>query len=277
MLNEITSWILNNKDKSMPVILSSGISMSVAIVGWIVIQRQQKKLLKNNAKLKIYEGLSDLVKNYNKTCIVLGVLLNKFSAPFLQMGLVDRNLDSIQKNYEGIKIWQSFTEKIGKEISNFSETYLEIWNYLIYWTGDIPKLKNMQKELFWKRHGKLVDELWKFQRYLQGLSTREFVWEKWDRNKIDSKFDEIDDKFVKESAYFDDFMTEIHNTLAGEVFSHRKKKREGFDKLPEEYEVLTTSGGLKKIKKTYFLKKSIIRAIKNLQEKLRQFFNVNPS
>lgn len=276
MVHEIFDWIINNQDKSMPVIISSGIPMFVAFLGWLIIfsinVKTQKISLKNNAKMKIYEELSKLVKNYNKICIVLGVSLNKFSAPFLQMGFIDRNLDPIQRNYEGIKIWQGYTVKIGKEISDFSEAYLEVWNYLTYWDSAIPKLKNMQKELFWKQHKKLVDELWEFQRYLQGLSQREFMWEKWNRKEIDSKFDEMDEKFVKNSAYFDDFITEVHNVLVGKIFSHCKKKRENFANLPEEYEILTIKG-IKKVQAKPLLNKWTIKVKSSLQKKLKQFFN----
>jgi hypothetical protein len=235
-MHEIINWVNANKNISYPVIISSSISMLIASIGWLVIflinLRTQKISLKNNAKMKIYEELSRLVKNYNKTCIVLGNLLNKFGTPFLQMDFIDTNLDQVQRNFEGIKIWHEHTRKISKEISNFSSAYLEVWNYLTYWDSAIPKLKNMQKDLFWNKHKKLVEEIWEFQRYLQGLPQQEFFWERWNREEINQKYDEINIKFNKNGAYFDDFITEVHNVLVGKIFGHYKKKRENFANLP---------------------------------------------
>jgi len=86
-----------------------------------------------------------------------------------------------------------------------------------------------------------------FQGYLQSLSQKEFYWEKWNRKEIDLKFEEINKKFDENSAFFDDYMTDIHNILVGKIFEHYKKKRENFNRLPEIYNILTPSG-IKKVK-----------------------------
>lgn len=249
-INEIVNWIVNNKSQSIPVILSSAISMSVAVIGWFIIyllnSRQQKISLKNNAKIKIYEELSKLVKNYKEISIELSVSLNNFSPPFLRMEYVDKSIEKVQRNYEGIKIWQKYVEKLGKEITSFNTSYLEIWDYITYWDSAILGLKNMTKDLFWNRYGELIKNLWEFQRYLQSLSQKEFYWEQWDRKEINLKFEEINKKLIENIGYFDDFMTDVHNILVGEIFAHYKKKRENFANLPESYNVLTEKG-IKKI------------------------------
>ena len=250
-IQEIIDWIINNKNQSIPVILSSVISITVAVIGWLIIyllnSRQQKISLKNNAKIKIYEELIGLVKKYNEDSIKLGVSLNKFSPPFIQMKYVDRNIENVQKNYEGIKIWQEYTSRVSKEISSFNTSYLEVWNYVLHWDSAVPKLKNMTKDLFWNKFGELMVDLREFQGYLQGLSHKEFYWEKWNREEIDLKFEEISKKFDDNSAFFDDYMTDIHNILVGKIFGHYKKKRENFNKLPEIYNILTPKG-IKKVK-----------------------------
>jgi hypothetical protein len=251
MMQEIGNWIASNKNQSIPIILSSAITIIIAVAGWAILYfvnlRQQKILLKNNAKMKIYEELSRLVANYNKQSIKLSVSLNRIDIVFFQMSYVDKNTDAVERNYKGIKIWQKNTELLGKEISTFSDAYLEVWDYITYWISAMPKLKNMNKELFWDRYGKLSKDLWEFQRYLQGLSQKEFYWEKWNKEDVKSELKKINEKVDDNSGFFDDLITDIHNILVGKIFGHYKKKRENFANLPVLYDILT-SNGIKKIK-----------------------------
>lgn len=251
-MNSSLAWkvILEN----METVISVTIPSIISVFGWMVVYglnlKQQEKLLKNTAKMEVYKEFSGLAKEYNKTAVKLGVSVMKFSFPFIQMGIVDigRDIDNIQKNSEGLKIWQGYIKRLSVQIGNFSEANSAVWDHVTRWDSAMPELRLMFKDLFWIRIGKLEKELRNFHQYLQDLPMKEFYWEKWDRQEIDLKSDEIHKLLLEQNAYFDDLVTEVHNALVGKIFGHCKEKRENFVGLPKVYRVLTPRG-VKDIKK----------------------------
>jgi len=83
------------------------ITIVLIILGWFVVfglgLRQQNNLLKNNAKMKVYEELYELKKSIDEISINLGLLFNPYSIPFLSMKYVDKSLPPSQKNFKALE------------------------------------------------------------------------------------------------------------------------------------------------------------------------------
>lgn len=219
----------------------------ISIIGWFVVfhfgLRQQNELLKNNAKMKVYEELYEFKKVIDESSINLGLLLSPYSIPFLSMEYVDKSLPSQQRNLKALEIWREYLEKISRQIYTFTTAYLRLWNHIDMWIGIMPELKKVKKEFFEIHLKALTTDLYKHHSYLQDLSLKTYRWEEWNQEDIKQKSKEISEKFDRIAiAYLDDLMVEIHNSLVSPILGYKKIPREGFVNMPKKYEILTREG-----------------------------------
>ena len=243
----VLNWISEN-DVIVFIALNM-ITIFLVIVGWCIVFSQNKKLMKNKVQMKIYEELYELRKIIDEKSIDLGVLLNPFSLPFLNMKSVNMNksFDSSQYNLEALKIWSEYVQKIAKETSEFDKYYLKLWNHVDMWIGAMPELKRAKEELFEVQFKKLTNDLWNYQRYLMELSIKKHHWNEWDKNEIEKKAKKIEEEFHQiGSAYLDGFMVEVHNCLVSSILGYKKKPLENFKITPDK---ILTKKGIKETKK----------------------------
>jgi len=223
------------------------ITIVLIILGWFVVfwlgLRQQNNLLKNNAKMKVYEELYELKKSIDEISINLGLLFNPYSIPFLSMKYVDKSLPASQKNFKALEFWREYLDKISKQTYTFTGAYLKLWNHIDMWIGVMPELKKAKKEFFEVHLKALTDDLHKHHSYLQNLSLENYNWEQWNQEDIKQKSQEISEKFDKIAiAYLDDLIVEIHNSLVSPILGHKKIQRENFANMPRKYKILTKKG-----------------------------------
>ena len=243
----VLNWISEN-DVIVFIALNM-ITIFLVIVGWCIVFSQNKKLMKNKVQMKIYEELYELRKIIDEKSIDLGVLLNPFSLPFLNMKSVNMNksFDSSRYNLEALKIWSEYVQKIAKETSEFDKYYLKLWNHVDMWIGAMPELKRAKEELFEVQFKKLTNDLWNYQRYLMELSIKKHHWNEWDKNEIEKKAKKIEEEFHQiGSAYLDGFMVEVHNCLVSSILGYKKKPLENFKITPDK---ILTKKGIKETKK----------------------------
>lgn len=203
------------------------LSVIITVIGWVVVfilgMKQQKKHLRNTAKMKIYEEFCLLKKEIDKANIDLSIMLGKYGLPFLDMSFKKDKNNPIQANSNALTVWQTYVSKLGNMNSNFTETYLKLWNHSEAWIGLIPQLKIAKKELFEIQLHSLSNELSKHIQYLQNQSMEEFYWEKWSKEEIENKSDEVRNKFDEIACgYIDDYISLIHNRLISPIFGYKK-------------------------------------------------------
>jgi len=228
-------------------IIFNFVNVILIIVGWLAVfwfsLKQQKEQLKNNTKLKVYEELYDFKKELDEKSNDLGILLNPFSIPFLDMEYVDRTIPPSQRNFQALKFWNKYLRKLSERTSAFVGAYLKFWIHCEMWIGVIPKLKKAKKELFEIQLSQLTNKLYKHHQYLQNLQIQNYWWEKWDREDIKRRTEKISEEFDQIAiGYVDDFMVEIHNILISSLIGYKKITRENFKNLPKNYKVLTQDG-----------------------------------
>lgn len=216
------------------------ITVLLIIIGWFAVfwfgLRQQKNLLKNSAKMKVYEELYELKKIIDEEGQNLSLLYNFFSIPFLDMKYAgDKS--------KAFKFWTQYLENLSKRIYTFTGAYLKLWVHTEMWIGVMPELKKAQKELFVVQLNKLLKDLYNHHGYLQNLSINNYNWEEWGQEDIKKRSEEISKEFDQIAvAFLDDFMVEVYNSLLSSILGYKKKPRENFNKTPQKYKILTKDG-----------------------------------
>jgi len=243
----ILNWISEN-DSVVFVVLNI-ITISLVIFGWFAVfllgLRQNKKLMKNKAQMKIYEELYELKKIVDRKNIDLGVLLASVFLSFSKMENIKYDPD-YDSPYE---IWSDYLQNLIKEIGLFTDAYLNLWNHTEMWISAMQELDEMKKIYFEELLGNLVNELNEHHEYLNSLSRNNYKWEEWNRKDIEKHLDEMGKKFdLISHAYLDDFMVEVHNVLVYPIIKYKKEPRKNFKKTMSTYTVLTRKG-IKEIKK----------------------------
>lgn len=235
-----------NEELNYQIIFNS-INIILIILGWAFVFwvgiKHQRKLLKDNARMKIYEELYGYIKKFDEVNVNLGVLFNPFMMPFFSMKNIDKALDPYKQKEKAVIYWEEYINKINKEISLYSDIYIKLLNHIDMWISIMPKLRLARNELFEVQLKKLIDDLHKHVSYLQNIRFKEYDWKKWDIKEIEEVSAKISKEFDKISIGFvDDFMIEVHNELVYPVLKYKKSKRENFLNMPEKCEVLTKKG-----------------------------------
>lgn len=242
-------FIINNKELSVSIL-----GVVLTVIGWITVfclnLRQQRKLLKDASQLKIYEELYLLKSEIDRDAIDLGVLLGKFSLPFLSMSFKINKSNQVEGNSGALDLWNEHLKKLGDSIYKFSQSSLKLWTHSEMWSGVMPQIQTAKEELFAKQLGNLSKELHGYLDYLRNQSLKQYNWGLWNQDEIKSKAEEISNLFDEIGVgYIDDYLGLIHNRLASPILGHKKKPRENFvnlDKLDKYY--ILTERGLKEIK-----------------------------
>lgn len=243
MWKEIFYFLSQNKD-----IISIGLnflSVTLIILGWVAVfllgLKQQRRQLQNNAKMKIYEELYNIKKELDEHNIGLGLKLNKFSLPFLEMSW-EKGADA---NLKALEHWRKYLSGLSEDNYNFSKIYLKLWNHSDMWISAIPELKKAKKELFEKQLNNLSRKINEHHMYLQDLSIKQFYWNLWDRREIEEKHEAVSNLFnLVACGYVDDYLALIHNRLVSPILGYKKELRENFANLDkfEKYYILTEKG-----------------------------------
>lgn len=215
--------------------------VGITIFGWFIVSwfniRQQKKLIKDGLKLKIYEELYKLKRDVDESRIKLDVLISNHSMTFLKMQILSDNLKSLTT-------WNEYVKKISENNSKFCQSYRKLWSSFELWEGLMPKLKKSKEILFVERLKIVGDETQDHIMYLMNLSKNEF--DKWDQDALKERVEKLQKTCDEEMAYMEDFMTNVYNELVKPLFGHKKKYRENFANLPLVNKVLTKKGIRKK-------------------------------
>lgn len=243
----ISNWISENNN--VVLVALNAVMIFVVIFGWFAVfwfgLRQNKKLMKNKAQMKIYEELYELRKAVDEKNLDLGLLLNPISLPFFKMKNIKYYPD-IKSPYEA---WNNYLQNLIKEIGLFTDAYRKLWTHIEMWIGVMQELEGMQKEFFEKWLGGLTDLLYKHHEYLVNLSRKNYKWEEWDYKDIEKHSEKMMECFDEiASAYLDDFMVEVHNCLVYPILEYKKEPRKNFNKTTNKYKILTKNG-IKEIKK----------------------------
>lgn len=251
-LQNITVFTNNWISENIGIVFGfTGMVMTWWIVHWLNL-KQQKELLRNNIKMKVYGELYELKKGIDEQGMNIGLLFSSLSIKLLEMEnihIIKRISDPVEKNLKSLEIWNKYVLEISQESYKFSNAYLKFWNHVEMWFGIMPELEKGKKELFEVQFKKLIDNLYKHENYLRDLPVKNYKWKEWDKKDMENKSNKIDEEFDKIAVgYLDDFMVEIHNCLVGPIFEYKKRHRENFKNMPTRYEILTKDG-IKETKK----------------------------
>lgn len=223
----------------------------VTMIGWIVVfilgLWQQKKLLRNTAKMKIYDELYFLKKELDNCSQKVG--LKFIMLPFSDMDFAEMSVNLVNGKSRATDYWHKYLKDLLDCISEFVEAYLKLWNHSEMWISAMPNLKKAKAELFENQLKELKNKLWEHQDYLNNLCVKQWNWKLWNRSEIKKRSEEMDSFLDKIAIGFvDDYMVLIHNELIAPVLGYKKKLRENFVNLDkfESYEILTKKG-IKKI------------------------------
>ncbi|MCK5476239.1 MAG: hypothetical protein KAI71_06700 [Candidatus Pacebacteria bacterium] len=243
----ILNWISENE--SIVFIVLNMITLFLVVVGWFAVfllgLKQNKKLMKNKAQMKIYEELYELRKDIDEKNIDLGMLLTSVNLLFLKM----KNVKYYPEFNSSYDVWNDYLQNLIEEKSLFTNAYLKFWNHIDMWIGSMKELDEMKNIYFEELLENLTDELNKHYEYLSNLSRENYKWEEWDCKDIEERSKKMTKKFdLISGAYLDDFMVEVHNCLVYPILEYKKKPRKNFKNTMETYTILTKKG-IKEVKK----------------------------
>jgi hypothetical protein len=232
-------------------------------LGWWLTSRLQKKLINNNLRVEVYKEISKHFEKISNTAQTLSVHLMHYEMIFIVM----ETSDAAKQPYEdgsAIYQWSKFVSEINQAWTEFNDAYQECSIAVSKWEFLLPNLKKMHDELFFDYFFVLFKKNMEHVQYLRELSMKELDWKLWDRGEIDRRSNEYRDELTKIIfQYFDDYTVEAHNTLIGGVFNYKKKFRQDFKNLGDEYNVYTKNGikTFHKSKKVYF--KKMLKKLRN--------------
>jgi len=201
--------------------------------------------LKDTASIKIYEELYSLKSEIDKKSEEFGLLLGKYSLPFLSMKFeMDKGVLA-ERNLKALDIWNGHLRKLGDGIFNFSQSYLNLWTHSDMWSSIMPEIKIAKEELFVVQLKNLSRKLHEYLDYLRERSLKQHNWTLWDKSEIEERAEDISNLFDQIGiGYIDDYLGLIHNRLASPILGHKKKPRENFANLEKlnKYYILTEKG-----------------------------------
>jgi len=235
---------------NLPIIILLGVS----VLGWFVVHQlgvyQQRQQLKNEARLRVYSELYSFKKKVDEDTTTLGLALKNSTVLLLMSFENKRDGDKSTNNLKALDLWRKHVSDLSEASSSFTNSYIDLWLHAEMWIGILPQLKVAHKELFENQLKQLQGRLHQYINYLQNQSIKEFYWDKWDKDEITKRSEEIRDVFDEiASGYIDDYMVLIHNRLVSPIFGYKKQPRENFANMRKvkEYFILTEDG-LKYIK-----------------------------
>lgn len=219
----------------------------MTIMGWFTVfllgmgaTRVQQR---NNAKLEVYKELHKLKSAVDQSAVELGVLLSKYSLPFLAMEWAEKSSVGLGEGKQPGQLWLENNRKIIDAISRFDENSQNFLNASNSWISIMPSLKTARNILA-AESSDLSQALWAYTRFHMSQPTNEYDWKKWDRTLIETEIERVRAHFDKVACGFlNDFTDLLHDELIRPIFSTKKVRREDFNYLEStEAETLTKKG-----------------------------------
>lgn len=219
----------------------------ITVLGWLTVFllgiSATKIQQRNNAKLEIYKELHKLKSAVDSSSIELGVLLSKYSLPFLSMEWAEKSPIGLGEGKTPGQLWLENNRKIIDAISRFEENNQNFLNSTSTWVSVMPNLKTARNILATEFSG-LSKVLWVYTQFHMSQPTNEYDWKKWNRTQIETETEKVRNKFDRvASGFLNDFTDLLHDELIQPIFNTRKIPREEFNYIePIEAETLTKKG-----------------------------------
>ena len=219
----------------------------LTVLGWFTVfffgVRATKIQQRNSVRLEIYRELHTLKSRVDRSSIELGVLLSKYSLPFLAMEWAEKSSVGLGEGKTPGQLWLENNKKIIDAISHFEENNQAFLNATSIWISIMPNLKTARNILA-AEFGGLSKVLWTYNQFHRNQSLNEYDWKKWDKINIENETEKVRDKFDRVAAGFlNDFTDLLHDELMCPIFSTKKVPREEFNYVrPTEAETLTKKG-----------------------------------
>src|SRR3989339_718365 len=219
----------------------------VTVLGWWTVFLlgiwAAKIQQRNSARLEIFKDLNKLKSEIDKSSIDLGVLLSKFSLPFLTMEWAEKGSIGLGEGKRPGELWLENNRKILDALSLFEEKNQNFLNAANTWISIMPRLKTSRNILAAEFSG-LSRTLWAYVQFHMSQTTNEYDWKKWDRKQIEAETERVRAEFNKVAiGFLNDFMDLLHDELIRPIFAINKVRREDFNYVqPMEAETLTEKG-----------------------------------
>lgn len=231
------------------------IGLVLTMLGWVVLFRlslvQQKKHLKNEAKMKLYQEIGELVNNTNEMSYRLGTYFNGGALPFIRMDATQIGVSAgvttkVKADLDAANIWLEYKKEFFDMYMAWSDTYRKLWVHIETWLNVMPSLEIAKDELF-KEFGILSKQISDYNNYLNVFSTSN--WSQWPRDEMRAKANEAGKDFTDIAiGYLNDFFDLVHNQLIRKIFRGKKKQRgpRTFLYRPINVKILTKQGLVEK-------------------------------
>lgn len=188
------------------------IAVVLIIIGWFAVfwfnLRQQRKQLKDDAKMKIYNELWSLRKYLQESLSKSSAIIQ--SKPFILMdstailGSVTKNEQDIRKGEgDAWRHWSEYLADLSSKNNNFNEIYLDFWRSIEMWIHIMPELE-IAKDILFSEYSILNEKISKYYSFLQSLNVQK--WREWNQKEIDEKSTSVWGEIMNISCYTEDMM-----------------------------------------------------------------------
>ena len=238
------------------------VTITVAVVGWIIAIVLQRKNLKDQHKIQIkydiYKQLvqakSDIQEPLNKlgaSVVTPFILMDSSMIPFthnLKKQYKDAWVDYTESEclMDGGKKWNDYFYDLQKSASEFMNEYIKLMGIFENWESALSKLIPVRNILFAEinRLKKNIDnQISFFQMY---SVEKGYDWRKWDRDDLNKRAENIRDSSFEIGSYINDFIVLANNKLMAQYFGYYRESRKTLD---PKYKVLTLKGLVENVDK----------------------------
>ncbi len=222
-------------------------SLAVTVSGWLglfLLGLYATKIQQRNAaRMEIYKELHKLKSAIDVSSVELGILLSKFSLPFLAMEWAEKSSVGLGEGKTPGQLWLENNRKIIDAVSRFDQNHQAFLNAANTWISIMPTLKTARNTLA-AESAVLSQLLWAYVQFHMSQPTKEYDWKKWDRGLIEARTLEIRSKYDRVAiGFLNDFTDLLHDELIHPIFDIKKVHREDFYYVtPVESETLTKKG-----------------------------------
>jgi len=212
----------------------------LTILGWFAIfifgLRQQRKALADEAKMKVYEELSLLKQDFDRSFSINFVVSVGSSISFTFLAIKGSGgLAYPRKDYE---YWLDYVGKLQQEWDLAFADFSRFHDKATTWMNVMPDLERAGKILYKEFIGLMEDvnahTLWLRRQQASSLG----LWEK-DAEERAKKLTEKIDQFTN---LMEDFLNLVHNEIITPIFSYKRKKDFSHIQREFNYKILTKSG-----------------------------------
>lgn len=222
----------------------------VTVLGWGIISYlnsfQDRKNLRDSARLKIYQELYELKKEVDDAMSDLSIALMSFSLPFTQMKWSENpTFTTVVEGKNALQIWNEYVFGLSEKSSRFSDAHLKFYTQFNAWTAVMPSLL-LPRDILFHEVGEASKMISAHHYYLLPLNREELDWKQWDHAELTDRADQIHDYFNRRVIPFmTDFMDLVHNELAAPVLGNKKVPREDYNYRKRTHAEILTKKGIK--------------------------------